>query len=111
VPFAPYYGQVLTSALARPGSRLVPVTGAAGPVYAHAARQRDGDLVVLLLNEDATASHPVDLRVDGYTPAGTARQSFLGGAGTGITTSRTAATGQRTLPANSITELVLRPGR
>jgi alpha-L-arabinofuranosidase len=111
VPFATYYGQELTGALATPGSTLLGVTGADGPVFAHAARQRNGSLVVLLLNEDATAAHWVNLAVAGYRAQPGAQRLFLGGAGTGIARSAGSATGVQDLPANSLTELVLRPVR
>ncbi|HVV22704.1 MAG TPA: hypothetical protein VHF06_24930 [Pseudonocardiaceae bacterium] len=109
VPFTPYYGQELTTALASPGSRLVTVDGAAGPVVTYAARQRDGSLVVLLLNEDLAAAHEIDLAVAGYHARPGALQLSVGGHG--ITRSAAAATGARTLPPDSITELVLRPAR
>lgn len=107
VPFAPYRGQVLTSALAQPGSRLVATEGATTPVVVHAARERNGDLVVLMLNEDKEAAHAITLRVAGYHPAASAQQRFLGGNGTKIVTGRVAATGTRPLPANSLTEITM----
>jgi hypothetical protein len=107
VPFAPYYGQVLTSELARPGSSLVKVDGVTAPVYVHAARQPNGDLVVLLLNEDSTHNATINLRVAGYRARPTAQQSSLSGLGTRITKAVVSATGTKTLPPDSLTELVL----
>jgi alpha-N-arabinofuranosidase len=113
VPFAPYFGQRLTTDLARPGSRLVGVRSGAAAVVGHAARQPDGSLVVLLLNEDAGAAHDVDLRVAGYQVRQGTWSRYFGPGSTDVQASWKpgSAEGVRTLPANSLTELVLWPER
>jgi alpha-L-arabinofuranosidase len=109
VPFAPYYGQRLTGELARPGGELVAVDSGDAAVVGHAARRPDGSVVVLLLNEDAGAAHRIDLRIPGYqVPLGGWRM-FFGPGSTAVSRDWGPVTGERTLPANSLTELVFRP--
>ena len=109
-PFAPYRALQVMSAFAHPGDQLIRA-GADDPlVRAHAALQADGDLAVLLLNEDPDRSRAVSLGYQGYTPAaGTpVVTAYLNGAGALSTTATGTATAQ-TLAPYSLTLLTLHP--
>lgn len=77
---------------------------------AHAVRRRDGDLAVLLLNEDPDAARTVRLSYPGFTPAAgrPVVLSYLNGAKE-ITTGRAGSATSQTLPPYSLTAVVLSP--
>lgn len=106
-PFPAYYALSLTSRLASPGATLVQtsVSGSTA-IVTHAAVQRDGDLVLLIENEDPAATHTVQVNYAGYRPLPLAISYRYGSGGTGITTS-IGPSGSAKLPAYSLTELVL----
>ncbi|MDM7854715.1 cellulose binding domain-containing protein [Cellulomonas alba] len=107
-PFAPYYGISLVSRLARPGAEFLR-TGSSDPlVVAHAARQPDGDLAVLLANEDPDAARAVTMSYQGYQPAASAQVLSYGNGDSRITTSSGSAA-TRMLPPYSLTVLLLHP--
>ncbi|WP_370350411.1 hypothetical protein [Catenulispora sp. EB89] len=111
-PFPAYYALSLTSRLAGPGATLVRTsvsgTGSTGstPIVTHAAVQRNGDLVVLIENEDPAATHTVQLDYAGYRPLPLAISYRYAPGSTAIATSIGSA-GRAQLPAYSLTELVL----
>jgi hypothetical protein len=107
-PFAPYFGISLVSRLAQPGAQLLRTASSDPLVTVHAARQPNGDLAVLLANEDPDAARTVALSYPGYAPAATAQVLAYGNGDTAVTTSSGSAT-SRTLPAYSLTVLVLHP--
>jgi cellulose binding protein with CBM2 domain/fibronectin type III domain protein len=109
-PFAPYYGLKTLSTFARPGDQYVRA-GADDPlVGAHAVRRANGDLAVLLVNEDPDQARTVTLNYAGYAPASSAPQvfTFTNGATSIASTTAGTATSQ-TLPPYSLTTLVLHP--
>ncbi|RKN45101.1 hypothetical protein D7294_08000 [Streptomyces hoynatensis] len=55
--------------LGSPGDTLVPTRSSTPQVAAHAAREADGDLNVMLINEDPANEATVDLTYDGFTPS------------------------------------------
>lgn len=109
-PFAPYYGLKMLSLFARPGDQLIRAGTSEPLVTAHAARRPDGDLSVLLINEDPGNAHTVTLGYAGYAPAATASKvyTFTNGA-TSIAESAGGSSTGRTLPPYSLTTLVLHP--
>ncbi|MBO9554945.1 cellulose binding domain-containing protein [Cellulomonas sp.] len=107
-PFGPYYGLSLVSKLARPGAQFVRAASSDPLVKVHAARQPNGDLAVLLTNEDPDAARTVALSYAGYSPAATAKVYSHGNGDTAIATSSGSGT-SRTLPPYSLTVLVLHP--
>ncbi|MBB5867534.1 hypothetical protein F4553_000913 [Allocatelliglobosispora scoriae] len=106
-PFAPYHALAMTSKFARPGDQLLRA-GASDPlVKVHAARRTNGDLAVLLLNQDPAAAKPVTLSYAGYSPAASAQVLSYVNGGAAVTTATGSATSV-TLPPYSLTTLILK---
>ena len=55
-PFAPYHALSMVSQFARPGDQLIRASASDPLVKVHAARRTDGDLAVLLINQDPDAA-------------------------------------------------------
>ncbi|MEU6415773.1 cellulose binding domain-containing protein [Streptomyces spiralis] len=108
-PFPPYYALQMLSRTGRPGDQLVNAGSTSELVSAHAVRQADGDLSVLLINKDPSASHTVDLHLSGYTTDGSpADVAVFRDRASSIDT----ATGDgrtQALPPYSITTVTLHP--
>jgi hypothetical protein len=107
-PFAPYFGLAMTSAFAKPGAQLIRASSTDPQVKVHAARRANGDLGVLLLNEDPANARHVTLNYAGYTPAASTQVLTFGNGDTKIGTS-TGTAGTQDLPPYSLTTLVLHP--
>lgn len=108
-PFPAYYGYLLASRMAQPGARFVQVSGAPGPIVTHAAVERNGDLVVLVENQDPDAAHDVRLDYPGYRPFPIALATGYGRGSTGLPQSLVGP-GCVHLAPYSMTELVLKRG-
>jgi hypothetical protein len=107
-PFAPYYGLKLLSQFARTGDQFVQAATDNAQVVAHATRRSNGDLAVLLLNEDPDAEHAVTLDYHGYTPSTAAPTVVSFGNGdTALTTAESGSATSQTLPPYSLTLLTL----
>jgi hypothetical protein len=107
-PFAPYHALAMTSKFVKPGDQLLRA-GASDPlVKVHAARRANGDLTVLLINQDPAVAKPVSLQYAGYTPAAGAQVHTFAGGDTAIATTTGSAT-SLTLRPYSLTTLILRP--
>jgi hypothetical protein len=109
-PFAPYHALALMSRFARPGDQFLAAGTDQPLVTAHAARRPDGDIAVLLVNKDPDAAHTVAISYAGWTPAAGAPTvlSLTNGA-TAVTTTTAGTATAQTLPAYSLTALVLHP--
>jgi Cellulose binding domain/Fibronectin type III domain len=109
-PFAPYYGLSMMKAFARPGDQFIRAGSSQALVTAHAVRRPDGDLAVLLVNKDPDNAYPVTIDYAGYTPAAAAPTvySYTNGA-TSVASASTGSATSQTLPAYSLTTLVLHP--
>jgi hypothetical protein len=109
-PFAPYYALQLLHIFADPGNQLVRVTTSSPLVHGHAVRRRDGGLSVMLLNEDPQNAQQVALSYPGFIPVWRrpTLYTYLNGA-TRITRSHASRATALTLPAYSLTTLVLEP--
>ena len=105
-PFAPYHALELLGSFADPGDQLVRVTTGDPLVHAHAVRHRDGDLSVLLLNEDPASARTVSLSYAGYVPSPDRPvvSTFLNGA-SAIAHGRAGTAGGQTLPPYSLTAI------
>ncbi|HZT42363.1 MAG TPA: hypothetical protein VFA07_09235 [Chthonomonadaceae bacterium] len=68
-PFRPYYGLKMLSYLGRPGDQMVSTTSSTGLIAAHAVKQANGRLALLLINKDRSNSYTVTVTLSGYTPA------------------------------------------
>jgi len=109
-PFAPYHALRLMSSFARPGDQFVRAATDHPRVVAHATRRANGDLAVLLLNQDPDAAHEVALDYRGYAPAAGAPAvtSYRNG-GAGLESGATGTATSQTLPPYSLTLLTLHP--
>ncbi|HEX3792270.1 MAG TPA: hypothetical protein VHW44_30680, partial [Pseudonocardiaceae bacterium] len=109
-PFPAYYGVTLASRIATPGARLVSTSvGAGSSVVAHAAVQRNGDLVVLLENQNADQEQQATIDYSGYRVGPVAEIYSYGQNSTSIAR-RSGRSGSVALPPYSLTELVLHRG-
>ncbi|MFG1867055.1 cellulose binding domain-containing protein [Micromonospora arborensis] len=108
-PFAPYHGLTMMKLFAKAGDQFVRAGTDEPLVTAHAVRRGNGDLAVLLVNKDPDAAHEVTIDYAGFTPSGAAPtvSTFTNGA-SAIATSQSGTATSRTLPAYSLTTLVLR---
>jgi hypothetical protein len=107
-PFAPYHALAMTSLFVRPGDQLVRA-GASDPlVKVHAARRPDGDLAVLLINQDPAVAKPVRLQYAGFAPAASARVHTFGNGDAAIGDTTGSGT-SLTIPPYSLTTLILSP--
>jgi alpha-N-arabinofuranosidase len=108
-PYPDYYAMELVSTLAGPGARLVAATSPAGTVNVHAAVRPDGRLVVLFANTDPAQPASVVLSAPGYASGRPATRLFYGQGSSRVTIGHVTLGGQMTLPAYSLTEIVLDP--
>ena len=108
-PYPDYYAMELVSSLIGPGARLVAATSSAGTVNIHAAVQPNGRLVVLLTNTDPAKPASVVLSAPGYATSQPATRLFYGQGSSRVTRGHIALGGPVTLPAYSLTEIVLDP--
>ncbi|MGH2347772.1 MAG: hypothetical protein ACRDG4_21290, partial [Chloroflexota bacterium] len=112
-PFAPYYGLRMLADLGKPGDQMVGAQSSNSLVSAHAVKQANGNLALLLINKDASNNAQVNVAIDGFTPAAGATQFFFGKNQSTITTGTVNGLGSsfsQTLPPYSLTTLVLHPG-
>ncbi len=107
-PFAPYYALSMFSKFAPRGAQLIRASSTNDLVKVHAARLPNGDLSVLLLNEDPDNARTVALNYAGYSPAATGQVLSYGNGATAISTG-TGSTASATLPAYSLTTLIMHP--
>jgi uncharacterized membrane protein len=66
-PFPPYYGLQMLSFLGRAGDTMLTTTSNQNLIAAHAVKQADGKLALLLINKDPRTSSTVSLFLQGYT--------------------------------------------
>lgn len=106
-PFPPYYAIKMLSQLGRPGDQLVRAGASTNKVAAHAVHKANGDVSVMLINKDVSASHTVALNYEGFTPDGSAATvaTFRDKATSIETSTGDAAT--QTLPPYSITTVTV----
>lgn len=109
-PFAPYYALQLMKSFAHPGDQLIRAGSDNPLVIAHASRRPNGDLAVLLLNEDPENAHQVAIDYAGYTPD-TATPTVLsyGNGADAVTAAQLGTATSQTLPAYSVSVVTLHP--
>jgi Cellulose binding domain/Fibronectin type III domain len=109
-PFPPYYAIKMLSQFGRPGDQLVGAGTSDPLVAAHAVHKANGDLSVMLINKDPSASQTVSLHPHGFIPDGSpATVATFRDKATSIETTTGDGTTQ-TLPPYSITTVTLHPG-
>jgi hypothetical protein len=102
-PFAPYQALTVVSQFAHPGDQMIRAGTDDPLVKVHASLRPNGDLGVLLLNEDPDNAKPVTLNYQGYSPGAPTVLSYGNG------DAAPHAGDARTLPPYSITLLTLHP--
>ncbi|PRY02480.1 cellulose binding domain-containing protein [Allonocardiopsis opalescens] len=108
-PFHPYYGIKALTTLGGPGDTMVAAASGSEDVSAHAVHQADGDLSVLLINQDPERSVAVNLDYAGFTPTAEAPVVHRYARGDTDVTRVPASSGPLTLPPYSITTVTVRP--
>ena len=101
-PFPPYYGMQILGAVAQAGGRPLPVATGNDLVVGHAVREPNGQVAVVLVNEDPTNTQQVLLDVPGYR-TGTVLSYAAGDEHVQVSHE----TAVRTLPAYSVTAVFL----
>jgi len=69
IPFPPYFGMQMLTHLGAPGDQMVLASSRQRLVSAHAVRQTNGNLAVLLVNKDPSTSYTFTVSLSGYNPA------------------------------------------
>jgi hypothetical protein len=109
-PFAPYYAFQMLSKAAPAGDTLVKAASNNQLVSVHAARNADGGMSVVMLNQDPANAYTVNLHYDGWAPSGATPTVYtLGSGATSIGTSTQGTANTQVLPPYSIVTLKLRP--
>jgi len=109
-PFPTYYGISMPSRLGRPGDLMVGAGTDQSLVSAHAVRQANGDLAVMIVNKDPDNSYSVGLHYAGYTPStATPTVYTYADEGTTITSASQGTSTTQTIAPYSIETVVLAP--
>lgn len=109
-PFPAYYGMKLLSRFIKPGDTLVSANSSQSLVQAYAVKGTDGNLRVMLVNDDPSNSYTVSLGYTGFTPSGAAPTvATLAPPATGITTASAGSAQSQTLAPYTATVVTLEP--
>jgi hypothetical protein len=109
-PFPTYYGISMLSKLGRPGDLMIGADTDQSSVSAHAVRQANGDLAVMIVNKDPDTSYSVSLHYAGYTPStATPTVYTYADEGTSITSASQGTSAAQTIAPYSIETVVLTP--
>lgn len=109
-PFPSYYAISMLSKLGRPGDQMVRAGTDQQLVVAHAVKQANGNLAVMLVNKDPANAYSVNLHYAGYTPStATPTVYTYGDEATSITSAAQGSSAVQTLPPYSIQTVVLTP--
>jgi hypothetical protein len=110
-PFPAYYGLKLLGGFIHPGDLLVGASSTASLLQSYAVKGTDGNLRVLLVNDDPTNSYTVGLNYTGFTPSGaTPTVATLTAPGTGITTAAAGSPASQTIAPYTAEVITLQPG-
>lgn len=112
-PFATYYGLQMLSHLGKPGDTLVSATTSTALLSAHAVKQANGNLSLLLINKDPSNATSATISLSGFTPASGANVFSFGKSSSAITSSTLSGAGSSftvSVPSYSLTTIVLSPG-
>jgi hypothetical protein len=109
-PFAPYYGIAMVSKLGSAGDTLVHASSSNSLLITHAVHRANGDVDVMLINEDPNNAATVSLSYNGFTPSSATPTvySYLKNA-TSITSSASGSPTTQTVPAYSIEVVQMHP--
>ena len=110
-PFPAYYGLKLLGSFIHPGDTLVSASSNASLVQSYAVKGTDGNLRVMLVNDDPTNSYSVSLNYNGFTPSGGAPAvETLTAPGSGITTAAGGSAASQTIAPYTAEVITLQPG-
>jgi hypothetical protein len=104
-PFPTYHAISMLSKVGRPGDQMVRAGTNQSLVAAHAVRQANGNLAVMLVNKDPSNAYSVNLHSAGYTASAAAPTVYTYGDEAAAITQGTSVT----LQPYSIETIVLRP--
>jgi hypothetical protein len=79
-PYGPWYAVSLSSTVARPGDNMVAATSSNSLLRAHAVNRTDGQVGVVLINQDPTNNTSVNVSVSNATLAASGTQLTFGNA-------------------------------
>jgi hypothetical protein len=109
-PFPSYYAFSMLSKLGLPGDTMVNSATDNQLVSAHAVKNANGDLSVMLINKDPSTSYQVNLDYAGFTPSAAAPTVYTyGDEAASITSAAQGTSASQTLPAYSIETVTLTP--
>ena len=109
-PFPTYYAIQMLSDVGRPGDLMVNAGTDQSLVAAHAVRQANGDLAVMLVNKDPSNSYTVNLNYAGYIPSSATPTVYTyGDEASSITSAATGTATSQTIAPYSIETVVLTP--
>ncbi|HEX4701534.1 MAG TPA: cellulose binding domain-containing protein, partial [Pseudonocardiaceae bacterium] len=109
-PFPIYYALSMLSKVGLPGDTIVKAGTDQSLVAAHAVRNANGDLSVVLVNKDPVNSYPISLHYAGFTPSAATPTVFTyGDEANAITSAAQGTNASQTLPPYSIETVVLTP--
>src|SRR5581483_5424550 len=114
-PFPPYYGLQMLNYLGKAGDTMVSSSSNQTLVTAHAVKQANGSLAILLINKDPGNSYTVSLTLNGYTTTGGGTLYTYGENSSSITSAvidpvTPGVVAGVTLAPYSLTTVVLQPG-
>jgi hypothetical protein len=112
-PFPSYYGLQMLSYLGKPGDTPVATTSNQSLIAAHAVKQANGNLSLLLINKDPSNAYNINVSISGYTPASAVTGYYFGKGNTAITSgtgSISSSSFTVSSPSYSLTTLVMTPG-
>ena len=110
-PFPSYYGMQMLTNVGKAGDTIVPATSSQSLLTAHAVKQANGNLALLLINKDPNNSYAANISLSGYTPTSAATEYFYGKNSTAITSSAVSTGSSITVPPYSLTTIVMASAR
>jgi len=109
-PFPTYFGISMLSKTGKAGDQMVRAGTDTPMVAAHAVRQANGNLAVMLVNKDPSNTYTVNLHYDGYSPSSATPTVYTyGDEATSITSAAQGTSATQTLAPYSIETVVLTP--
>jgi len=111
-PFPPYYGLQMLTKLGAPGDTMVAAASDQALVAAHAVRQANGSLALLLINKSPDTTYNVAVSLSGYSPASAATIYAYGMQGGAIATTSSFGIGNaftQSVPPYSLTTVIMTP--
>jgi len=111
-PFPPYYGLQMLTKLGTPGDTMVTAASDQALVTAHAVRQANGNLALMLVNKSPDTTYNVNIAISGYSPASAATIYSYGTQGGTISTRSVSGVGNvfaQSIPPYSLTTVVMVP--